>query len=169
MSDPQHQEPIETGATGVDFRLWLATESRRQAELRLASQAATLSAVEARATSLLSWSSGAALAMVAVISQGRLVAPALMVAAAMLSAAICCIVALWPRPWCAPGYDFDQLQAPNFSSELEIAEWTAAGYATGIQANLARLLEFNRIMRTAWQFFALAPAAGLVMAFLRPD
>lgn len=48
-------EDIEVGAAGDELCYWQAKEAIRHAELRLVSQATTLQAFEARATSILGW------------------------------------------------------------------------------------------------------------------
>ena len=54
--DPPEPLPIYVGETDGALRLWLAHEAMRQAEQVLAGQTASLTALETRATTLLTWS-----------------------------------------------------------------------------------------------------------------
>lgn len=105
-------ELIEVGQNGPEFRLWLATEARRQGEIRLAAQASAVAALEARATSILQWSVGIAVALTAVIlgaSAPKQLIPCAATLALLGLSALMCVTALWPKNWHPGGYDFHAL------------------------------------------------------------
>lgn len=155
-------QDIEVGQNGDDFRLWLATEGRRQGEVRLAAQAAALTAMETRATAILQWSVAIGSASVAVMIQGVVARPPFAAALCCLFlASALCIAALWPKNWHPPGYSFEALQDFGVQSELEVTEGTAYGYATAIAANDRTATRFARLLKVAWLCFAVAPLAAL--------
>ncbi len=155
---------IEVGETGATLRLWLAREAVRQGELRLAAQTANLGALEARATSLLAWSTAALLAGAAWGVRGAhlglLVAPGL----GLLATTLLCAAALRPRPWHGPGFTLSEMQARPAGSELEHLEWTAAGYESAAAENYLVAKRFSWLLRRAWLAFVAAAAAGVLGA-----
>lgn len=162
MSD----EPIEVGASADGVRYWMAVEACRQGEVRLTAQAASLTAIETRCTSILSWSVAGALALVAGATQGRWQALAIGAGLSLAAAAVASIAGLWPRRWHPPGYAQPDLKAMQARTELAVRERIALGYATGIEQNAARLALAGRLLRVAWIAFAASPVAGLIGAVL---
>ena len=90
---------IEVGAIGGSLRYWLAREGIRQGELRLAAQVASIQAMEARASSLLTWAVTIATALGAAVADSRYQAPAVCALVPAAAAAFECAIAMWPRAW----------------------------------------------------------------------
>ncbi len=154
---------IELGASGADFRHWLAAEAKRQGEIRLNAQAANIASMEARATSILSWAVATLVALATLASQGHGRAAAALAGICLMITAISCIAALMPGHWHPPGYDSATLSSFGLMTELEMNEKISFGYEAGILANDARSRRFAACLRCAWFWFVLAPvmaAAG---------
>jgi len=165
MPNPEQEVPtIEVGVAGDEMRLWLATEAKRQGEARLIAQAASISALEMRATAILAWSVASVLALSAAASQGHLTTVALAAGPLLLLSALMCVAGLWPQDWHPPGYDFGSLQSMSAASELQLVEQIAAGYEAGIRANDMRTVRFGWLLRFAWLCFLIAPLAGIAGA-----
>lgn len=166
MADPQ-AEPAgtEVGKRRRDgeLRFWLAGEALRNAELRLAAQAATLQSLEARAASLMQWSVTAVLALLAILATHPELQPAAERAGLMLAAAWGCAArATWPAEWGVAGYDPAELLEDASATELEVREACAKGYGDAITANKARLASGGEWLRRAWVCFAAAPVAAFL-------
>jgi uncharacterized membrane protein YhaH (DUF805 family) len=172
ISAPLAVAEIEAGATGDTLRLWQAREAIRQAELRLASQAASLQAFEARSTAALGWVAagitaigGAALATLSIGHQFQ--ALAISVAAIPLAiSAFYALKVLWPKSWNVVGFDPDWLMNPRYESELEQTEAMALTYAESIKANGAFLNIAGAAMRRAWWWLLAAPTIALLSLFV---
>ena len=154
----------EVGAEGGDLRYWLAEEGLRQGGARLAGQAANLQAMEARATSPLTWSVTVGIALVAAFVDARFRWPAFGALVLALAAAVSCVVALWPRAWHSGGRRPSELDRLGFSTELEFVEAMALGNEKAAERNETRLRSFALSLRVAWISLASAPAAAGLLA-----
>jgi hypothetical protein len=156
---------FEVGAIDdAGLRYWKAVEAMRQGEMALTAQAASLTAMETRAVSIMTWSLTTATAIgLAVVTQKAPVA-SLVPCAAALGASLCCMAALWPRRWQSLGYSFAAMQAMDYRSELEVRESINLAYDVARADNNGRLRSFARYLRAAWVLFALAPASALGLA-----
>lgn len=155
----------EVGASGPAVRYWLAKEGVRQGELRLAGQTASITAMETRASSILAWSVTIGIALAAAtldpryrVSAGSAVVPA-------IAAAICCVWALWPRRWDAPGHRYSELERFDYGTELEYLEAIAQGAEQAAEGNDRRLRSFSLALRAAWVFLSLTPVVAAVAAW----
>jgi hypothetical protein len=156
---------IEVGANGDELRYWQAKEAMRNAELRLGSQAATLQAFEARATSILGWLiavlttiTGAA----AVTLNGGQAARAAALCVAFVPATVAIFAAagvVWPKAWCVPGYEPATVMS-ECENELQQIESFAHGYGTGIGENAHFLAGAGERVRRAWWGLMLTPPIG---------
>jgi hypothetical protein len=143
MSEP---EPIELGEVEGGLRYWLAKEAIRQAELHLAAQATSLTAMESRATSILSWSVAGVFVLGSASLTGQYRAAALVAALFLFISAVLCVVGLWPRNWGIPGYPPGEIIDSDARSELEFLEFIVGGYAKTIIRNEKRLSVFGNIL-----------------------
>jgi hypothetical protein len=151
-----------------------AKEAVRQAEVRLTGQAAALTTLEVRATSIVSWSVAVAAGALAFAlgdgKAGHLQWGAAIGAAVMWGAAALAAQVLRPGEWVVPGHrppsvlrGDDDETAEGFFRAL------AEGYDGGISANAVRLRAGSRALRLALGGVLLAgPAAGAasLMAWL---
>lgn len=160
MTDSNESSWTEVGANSGDLRYWLAKEGVRQGELRLAGQTASITAMEARASSILAWAVtiGIALAAATLDPRYRAAAGASLVPA--LAAAVCCVWALWPRRWDAAGYRHSELERFGYGTELEYLEAIAQGIEQSAERNSKRLRRFALALRAAWICLALTPAVA---------
>jgi hypothetical protein len=158
-------DEIEVGARGDDLRYWQSKEALRHAEMRLGSQAATLQAFEARATSILGWLvavlttiSGAAL----VTLNGGHATRAAALCVAFVPATIAILAAanvVWPKQWSVPGYE-PIVVVSECENELQQIEFFVNGYATGIRENAQFLSGAGDRVRRAWWGLMLTPPTG---------
>lgn len=156
---------IEVGATVREgtLQLWLAQEALRNAELRLAAQAATLQSLEGRAASLMQWSVSAILGLLALAAtRGDLIVPAVLGALAMAAAWACAACAVWPASWCVVGHEPEEILGTGLGSQLEELKAGACGYAGGIAENSRRLDAAGSWLRRASVCFAAAPVLGFL-------
>lgn len=151
---------VEIGATDADLRLWLAKEAVRHGELLLASQLSNLTAMETRATALFGWSVPAILVLGAAALNARYTGPAIAAASLLAGAAVACAYGLWPQKWSHAGYDPREILDEKLTSELEVLEAMAGGYAEGANLNKARLDHLAVCLRFAWACFIASPVAG---------
>lgn len=131
---------IEVGANKDTLRYWKAKEAMRNAELRLEAQAATVQALEARATSVLGW----LLAILTTIAGAALIklnAGQVVVGIAICTAfvpglltLIAATGAIWPKDWCVPGYD-PSVVTSECENELQQIDFLVCGYSRGIAEN----------------------------------
>ncbi|HWD58079.1 MAG TPA: hypothetical protein VG308_07375 [Stellaceae bacterium] len=162
---------VEAGATGDTLRLWQAREALRHAELRLASQTASLQAFEARAAALMGWFvtgvSAIGGAAVVSLSGGTYWRAGAIVAALIpaLAGAFEASTVLWPKNWHDPGYTPDVVM-DACESELQQLEYLTAGYAAGINENRVFLDRAGRLMRRAWWLLFAIPITAAVLAGL---
>jgi hypothetical protein len=158
---------IEVGANGDELAYWQAKEAMRHAEMRLSSQAATLSAFEARATSILGW----IVAVLTTIAGAATVAlsnsnmtRALALGAVFVPAAITVYAAsrgVWPKRWCVPGFEPAEVMS-ECENELQQIKALAFSYGAGIRDN-AKFLEIaSDNIRRAWWGLVLTPLTGIV-------
>jgi len=163
-TEPQDGTETEVGAAGGDLRYWLAKESLRQSEARLAGQATSIQAMETRATSLLTWSVTIGIALVAAMVDPHYRWPALGALGCALAAAASCVIALWPRPWFSGGHRPSELERLGHATELAFLEQMAMGNEAAAERNEARLRLFARLLRFCWIGLAAAPAvAGAIL------
>lgn len=166
MTESEDGIETEVGAAGGDLRYWLAREALRQSESRLAGQAASLQAMETRATSLLTWSVTLGMALVAAMTDERFLWPAVGGAAVAFLTAATVIVALWPRAWFAGGHRPTALDKLGHTTELAYLEQMALGNEVAGDTNEKRLRRFAHTLRLAWISFALAPVvAAAILAW----
>jgi hypothetical protein len=164
-------DEIEVGARGDELRLWKAKEALRHAELRLGSQAATLQAFEARATSILGWLvailTTIAGAAVVILSGGHTVrAAALCVAFVPATIAIFAAAGVvWPKLWCVPGYD-PAVVMSECDNELQQIEFFVHGYGIGIRENAHVLAESGERVQRAWRGLILMPPTGFAASLI---
>jgi hypothetical protein len=151
---------VEVGAVDADLRLWLAKEAVRNGELLLASQLSNLTAMETRATALFGWSVPTILALGAAALNTRYTGPAIAAASLLGGAAVACAHGLWPQKWRHAGYHPGEILNEKLTSELEVLESIAGGYAKGADLNNARLDQLADCLRFAWVFFIVSPVAG---------
>jgi hypothetical protein len=151
------------GAQGERLRLWKAREAHRQGELRMQSQALTLTAVEQRAQALLTWSVTIALAAgAAATNQSGLATHALFAVAGAAVTIVASIRGLLPKAWDAAGWPpHEVLDRLPEGSELEALEEMATRNAVAIKQNEEALALFAYRMRWAWGGLVFAAAAGL--------
>jgi hypothetical protein len=157
-------DDTEIGAAGGDLRYWLAKEALRQGELRLAGQAATLQAMETRATSLLTWSVTLGIALVAAATDQRFRFAAAAALAVAMCAAIASVWAMWPRRWLIAGQRYSDMEHRNLTSELEHLEAMAQGAEAAAEDNERRIRRFATALRCAWVSLVAAPAAAALAA-----
>lgn len=157
---------IEVGADGVGIRFWRAKEGCRHGEARLAAQAASLTAMETRATAILGWSMTLATALVALAvgEHYRLPALAALVPAALAMA--CCVAALWPRRWTEPGVAYAEIERLGYGTELEYLEAFAQGLDEATLLNRQRLVRFAWWLRGAWGGCVSAPVLAAAAAWV---
>lgn len=148
----------------LDIRNWRAKEGLRQCELRLASQALNLTAMESRATSVLTWCM-AGLTGLSLATGGQMPRNGVLVSIILLAlAGGACVAALWPRNWAMTGFHSVWEDALDLPSITEIIESMSISYIRGISSNTRRLRNFSRLMCAAWLLFLLAPLP-LAIAF----
>jgi hypothetical protein len=170
---------IEVGSASTDgtLRYWLAKEAVRQGELSLGSQISALARLMASATSILGWSVTISLALTAAIASAvappspnaqsvllpllrHALWPAVAAEVLTLTAAVCCVVVLWPHRWHSPGHEPALLLASQYDTELEVLEAMASGYAAAADRNSDRLTRLEKWLHVAWGCFVGAPIAG---------
>jgi hypothetical protein len=178
---------IEVGATVDDGTLdyWVAKETIRQGELRLATQITSMNGIMNRATSILGWSVTISLALIAWLASNNIsavpgtlpnpanfpfVKAAIAVATCTLAAALCCIPVLWPGEWRGPGHDPNLLRTATYGTEIEMLKAMACGYAQASALNARALGHLIVWLRAAWVFFVVSPAVGFITYLLtNPD
>ncbi len=94
---PPPPAAIEVGDADDNLPLWLRREAVRHGKVLLGAQHNNLVAMEARASSILSWNVPTIIALGAVALHGPLAIAAVVAAVFLFVAAIACVVALWPR------------------------------------------------------------------------
>ena len=150
---------------------WLGKEMLRQAELRVSAQAAVLSALEARAASLLNLCSGGVLAAGAAMFTAAkpLGYVAAVVAAVLVGAGAHLLYALRARSgWLVPGFRPKDLAPYAEFEQDESQRAMAASLDDGIPSNSARLDTLGAAVNLAAWVVLLAPVIGGVAAlFLR--
>lgn len=169
---PQEEPPetIDVGATPeTGLRLARAKEAMRQAETRLAFQATSLSAMEARAQAVVGWAVAGATAL----TGGLLIAevrPSLQFAGgaawlSLVASASCGVLVLAPSTWKQFG-EPRKVLGSTLSTELEDLEATADGLADGIDGNNRRLDRAAVWLRWSLGFFAASPIAAVIGALV---
>lgn len=169
MSDPQEVRPedeIEVGESGGTLRYWAAKEAIRHGELHLTSQAASLSAMESRATSILGWAITGVFALGALSTTGLYRAAAGFAAVLLFVSAVSCVVGLFPRNWAVAGMLPAQVRNSGQKTELEVLEHLGKGYDEAIQRNNIRLGSFGYYLRFSWICFAASPIVAAVTAYI---
>ncbi len=142
----------------AELRKWRATEGLRQTELRLASQAANLTAMETRAASLLTWSvAGFSTLMFTVITNNAGPQMAAVSALLLFAAGACCILALRPQKWSVAGIHSLWDDAYDLGNITETLEAMSSGNIDAIAENSRRLASFGRFLIGAWILFLIAP------------
>ena len=155
---------------GGGLRLWRAREAMRQAELRLAAQAAALTTLEGRAQALVGWAAAAITALVGALfltsapQQLRIAAAG--GAIAMAIALVFALKALAPMTWAVVGHDPIEILDANRDAELYDVEAMARGYSAGIAVNSARLTLASSRLNNSLCAVAYAPVTALVGAVL---
>lgn len=168
MTDPvdaSRDGEIEVGETGDTLRFWLAKEAIRHGETHLTAQAASLSAMEARATSILGWAVTGVFALGALATTGQYRAAAGFAAAVLSIAAVFCIVGLWPRGWAVAGLHPAQIRNSGKDTELGVLEYVALCYEAAIDLNVSRLKGFGRYLACSWVCFVASPAVAALIAY----
>ena len=169
MSDSQEVTPedeIEVGETGGTLRYWAAKEAIRHGELHLTAQAASLSAMEARATSILGWAITGVFALGAVSTTGLYRAAAGFAAAFLFMSALSCVFGLFPRNWAVAGMLPEQVRRSGQETELEVLEHLGKGYDEAIQRNNVRLRSFGHCLAFSWVCFASSPVIAALTAYI---
>jgi hypothetical protein len=168
---PQEAQPdkFDAGATAEGgLRLWRAKEAMRQAELRLAGQAAALTTLESRAQAAIGWAVAGATAL----TGGLLIAELNL---ALRSAGVVALMFLLTSIWygleaLCPQDDWVFFGSPaallgsEYETEVEEHEATAEGLAGGITHNSKRLARVGNYLRRSLRLIALAPPAALLAA-----
>jgi len=174
---------IDVGAANSDgtLRRWLAEQAVTKGEAILTAQLASVTRLSTSATSILGWSVTISLALVAAISSalspaapgnpaagiallpGHLVWPAIVALVAMLAAAVCCVIVLWPGYWQPPGHAPDLILDASYGTELEVLEALAGGYADAMHANGRKLTRQEKWLRAAWVLFVGTPFIGVAI------
>lgn len=168
MSDPA-PEDIEVGETGSSLRYWLAKEAVRQAELHLAAQAASITAMESRATSILGWSVAGVFVLGSGALSGQFRAPAAVAAALLFISAVLCVTGLWPRMWGVSGHAAPlDIMHSSADTELNFLEQLAEKYHVTIEHNNKRLDKFKTFLSISWVSFVISPiiAGSLTYAII---
>ncbi len=149
----------------AELRKWRATEGLRQTELRLASQAANLTAMESRAASLLTWSvAGFSTLMFTVITNTAGPRMASVSALLLFAAGACCVLALRPQKWSVAGIHSLWDDSYALDSITETLEAMSSGNIDAIEENSKRLASFGRFLVGAWILFLLAPVPPVLKA-----
>lgn len=164
-------DEIEVGANGDELSYWQFKEAMRQAELRLNSQATTLQAYEARATSILGW----LVAILTTVAGGAVVAlnngslpKAGAICAVLIPAGITAFSAsrvVWPKKWFVPGYE-PSVVTSQCENELQQIMALVEGYANGITENARFLASAAKYIRLAWWGLLLMPITGIGAALI---
>ena len=150
---------------------WVAVEAVRNAEVRLAAQAASLLALEARAMAIIGWASVVVAAGIAAYLTPAL-APhmrygAIVLATGFMAAILMAMRVLAPRTgWGVPGIEPEAvLRAPG-PSVAHAAAWIAGGYEGLVATNSARLNEAGRRINAALRLIvgAFFAAAAVIAA-----
>ena len=155
---------------GGGLRLWRAREAVRQAELRLAAQAAALATLESRAQALAGWLASALTVLVGaflvptVPTELRAAAAGAAVAAGVALAFAA--LAVQPGDWTVAGHDPAELMGSTNSAELYDLEAMAGAYAGGIAANVARLAGASALFRRALLAALCAPITAFAAGAL---
>lgn len=166
LLEASQEGDIEVGETGDTLRLWAAKESMRHGELHLASQAASLTAMEGRATSILGWAVAGVFGLGALSTTGSYRAAASLAAFSLFVSAFSCVVGLWPQDWAVAGMLPKQLRNSGQNSELEILEYIAKGYDEAISLNSGRLESLGHCLVLSWVCFVASPILAAVTAYL---
>ncbi|MFT9385558.1 hypothetical protein [Acetobacter sp.] len=158
------------GATDEKYRLWRARQAVEQAEKLLASEAATLSGHEARATTLLGWLSAEVLAAVGLVTTHSacvwLIGTVLLTVPALVSGYYLAKVfraKTWTVAGLSPSYFMQDRTDP---SELTTLEAIARVYAKETARNELILAETIRYVRWGWRWFLAIPVVGLAYALI---
>ncbi|WP_025320595.1 hypothetical protein [Granulibacter bethesdensis] len=169
---PDEAALIEVGETGDTFRLWCARQAVQHGADILNGQADTLRSQDAKATSMLGWSSTLLLATMGAV----LFHPAhiyfLPAAGAAIPFALSAYLswrALRPGDWNSAGIPPEWLlDLKNFLNQNELTglESIAESYNTHISANSARLKKTGATLKLAWTAFFIGPCAALSIAVI---
>ena len=165
MSDAPDE--IEVGASDGELRLWLAKESVRLGELRLAGILNNHQSVMNRLASILTWSTTTAIAAAAWMWQHMSAGPAI-AGAFLVFAAGSAIAGLWPATWHHAGFSRSNLSSWQNTSELAYLENLAVSYEESAADNLRTAASSTQWLQRAWVCFGAAGAmAVLTAAFSR--
>jgi hypothetical protein len=159
-------ETAEPFAWDEEVLLWLAREMVRNGELRLAGQLSSLQAMEARATSLVTWSAGALVALAAGASQQRMMPLLLAASPLLLASAICAGASLLPKNWHYAGMTPEELRGDPHPTERLNLEAVAGSLHLATLANDKTLERFATRLKRAWMLFLAAGAVGALAAVL---
>lgn len=162
---PIQPETIEVGETGDTLRYWLAKEAIRHAEARLGAQAASLTALESRAVSILGWAVTGVFALGAAATTGHYRDSAMTAAVFLFLASLLSIYGLWPQKWGVAGYMPLAVLDSGQLSELETLEHIAQGYDATITQNEKRLWLFTKAISGSWLCFGTAPVVAGLLAY----
>lgn len=164
----EERPPIEVGAARSNgtIRYWWAREAVRQGEARMAAQAAGMDALMGRAGSLVGWCVVAAIGLLTISARGAPSAAAVSSAVLALAAAGCCVAALWPRAWNAPGGSVAWALSEPLDTELEALESLAAGYEKELAENNHAMRRAGILLRAAMMLFVTAPVVGALVFVL---
>ena len=147
----------EVGEVEGNLRYWRAKEAVRHAELRINSQTANLSAMEARATSIFGWAIAGATVLVAYVGTGPYRGAAIAGATSLFVSCGFSIVGLWSKDWGVVGYNPTKILDDTHASELEVLEFIARGYAETINKNDLTLRNFSTFLTLGWITLAVTP------------
>ncbi|WP_025319178.1 hypothetical protein [Granulibacter bethesdensis] len=169
---PDEAALIEVGEAGDTFRLWCARQAVQHGADILNGQADTLRSQDAKATSMLGWSSTLLLATMGAV----LFHPAriyfLPAAGACIPFALSAYLAwlgLRPDDWNSEGVSPEWfLDLKNFpqENELTVLESIAETYQKLISANSARLKKTGGMLKLAWTAFFIGPCATIAIGVI---
>lgn len=145
-----------------EFDLWLAAQMHDAAVEYLHGQERALAATEARATSILAWTTagGAALSL-KILASGP--APALVGALVpVYIAVICCVATLWPANWYHAGWPPKVIHGWGLTSKAAVRGHSLTAHQNAILENGRRMKRAANMLRLAWLFAASAPIAAIL-------
>ncbi|GCD66438.1 hypothetical protein [Acetobacter pasteurianus] len=155
---------IEVGEVDTDgLRLWRTRQAVDQAKQRMEFQSTSLDTIMARATQALSWSVTVSCAFLALGAAQGFIWTLLIVGLFGAVTTICALVVLKPSGWVPPIQTPEWFLETKLSNELEITEYIARSYQTGIQENRKRITYCSRWLMASWCGFAMMPILAILV------
>jgi hypothetical protein len=142
--------------------MWLTREKVRQAELMLVHQAASLGAMETRASNMLALISAGVVALGAAAFREEFRAAAVVAGGCLWLAGVMLLVALRPRFWGAPGQKPADLDAFRAHGEEALLQAIADAAASSAQRNGPRLDALGAAIGRASLLLVLAVPAAIL-------